>query len=735
MSSGGEVSVRFTSTEEAALWQSFSKLANAGKNVGTQLDGTNERAVKLSASLASFARQIQRIPTGGVETLATKLERVRDLLSKGAITPEQAASAETKFRADDAAAQSKSRDESLAPLKQFAARQVEMDVTPLERAQVAWSKLREAAANGLLTEQQLTRASIRVQREYQAAVEQVAAAQRKAAEAAGQGLTVEQYEAQTRAIREADADLTQFAERIKRIDETPARRLTAQLARLDQALQRGKLTHDEYGRAAKRAQDTYQDELRQSEDAQRRTNTAADNSSESIASFATSMGTRLLGLVGVARTAQAVFDEMRQAADKAAQSVQSSREGLGALAQFDPSQFAGLQQQARELRAQGAADSIDAAAKMLFAMRSAGAEQGDIAAFAKMSKFGVVSDAAGMARSASALQTALGKDQAGTFADIVGRALTASKYTPATAEQLVQGAAKAGSFARTQGVGAESLLAGTAILSSAKGSAEEGGSRLAALLRQTSLNKQFRGQDLPDLIDSIAAKKLSPERLKKLLGDSEAIDAFQILSQQREQLRAAIGDFSSNRGRDPIQERLRMAASDPSIAAAARLRETEGRLEVAREPVGVSRTALATRFAEEQIKVQNSRLDPISKGVLSYGLSATEYVGSAAPEAMNRKLSQGRWSPDSAFSLGLSMASRPRDTERVSAPQRRERVERDAARDEAAMREQRELARQMSAAAEAQRRAAQAIEQAVAPRPRVDRWGPSAQAQHARPAE
>jgi len=258
-------------------------------------------------------------------------------------------------------------------------------------------------------------------------------------------------------------------------------------------------------------------------------------------------------------------------------------------------------------------------------------------------------------------------------------------------------------------------------------------------LRQTSLNKQFRGQDLPDLIDSIAAKKLSPERLKKLLGDSEAIDAFQILSQQRDQLRAALADFASNRGRSPIQERLRMAASEPSIAAAARLRETEGRLEVARVPLGVASLQTREQITRERLVVDQSRANVVGQGVMQAALSAVGTAADYMPQQAQRSLGRLRegqistivedslsrnFGPVLSTMLGLGRGG-----------SQRERPERDNVRDEAALREQRELARQMSAAAEAQRRAAQAIEQAVAPRPRVDRWGPSAQAQHARAAE
>lgn len=784
MSSGGEVSVRFTSTEEAALWQSFAKLVNAGKNAGAQLENTSGKAVKLSGSLAAFAREIQRIPTAPVDTLATKLQKVQDLLAKKVITPEMAKAAEAKFAAEDSAAkkaqadsqaamqkkiadeaaaanlkvlqaqaasskriadaEAKAREERLAPLRRFADEQVKLDATPVERAQAAWHKLREAVAAGLMTEQQFVRASSRVHAEYAATIEKAAEAQRKAAQArvpagpdpmAPDPASLAAWNEQVRATKQADAELQSFVERVKKLDETPAQRLAAQMGRLDQALSRGKLSQDEYGRAAKRAQDTYQDELRQSEEGQRRVNQSTASAGQSVSQFAEGMAGRLVGLFSVARAATAIFQEMKQAADDAGRSVQTSREGLGALAQFDPSQFAGLQQQARDLRAQGAADSIDAAAKMLFAMRSAGAEKGDVATFAQMSKFGLVSDAAGMARSASALQTALGKDQAGTFTDIVGRALTASKYTPATAEQLVQGAAKAGSFARTQGVGAESLLAGTAILSSAKGSAEEGGSRLAALLRQTSLNKQFRGMDLPQLVDSIEARKLSPERLKKLLGDSEAIDAFQILSQQRDQLRTALADFASNRGRDPIAERLRMAQSDASIAAAARLREAEGRLEVARVPLGVQRTELATRIATGKANIEQANTNALFKGIGGAALSTSEAIYAAAPEFANRATDvQQR---PRTFMSGLTFGGNVGMgfTPQTQAGPQREQSRRDSIRDEAAIREQREAVRQMREAAEAQKRAAQALSDAVQPRARYDRWGPSAQAQHSRAAE
>lgn len=753
MSAGdSEVSVNFMSKGEAAVWQAFQKLVNAGQNAANVLQDAGGKATKLSSSLASFAKEIQRIPTQGVDTLATKLQKVQELLAKKVITPELAAAAEKKFRSEDEATKARQKDESLAPLKRFAEEQVKIDTTPLEKAQASWHRLREAVANGLMTEQQFARASSRIHSEYAASVAKTAEAQQRLQQAKATAgpdpmtpdpASLAAWNEQVRAIKAADDEMKRFADDVRRVNATPAERLTAQMTRLNAALRSGKLSQEDFGRASRRAQEEYRDELRKTEGAQ-------GGVSQSFDSLATGIASRLVGMVGVARMVQAVLGEMKQAADDAARSVQTSREGMGALAQFDPSQFGDLQKQARDLRSQGAADSIDSAAKMLFAMKSAGAEKSDIDTFAKLSKFGVVSDSAGMARSASALQTALGKDQAGTFADIVGRALTASKYTPATAEALVQGAAKAGSFARTQGVGAESLLAGTAILSSAKGSAEEGGSRIAALLRQTSQNKKLRGLDLGELVDTIAAKNLPPEKLTKMLGDSEAIDAFQILSRQREDLRKAMADFASNRGRDPIAERLRMAESDPAIAAAARLREAEGRLEVARVPLGVERTSLQSTIEAARLRVEKTQGSDTERGLKNALLTGLQVAGGIVPTAVQNTIAGKATGTGFLDSFTTDMLGR-----RMSLPGNTNSAfgalmqsafptgERSAIADTPSFigmmrgffsggtsvaREQMEAAKQM-------KEAAQALSEAVQPRQRVDRWGPAAQAQHSRAAE
>jgi hypothetical protein len=95
------------------------------------------------------------------------------------ITPEQAGAAEKRFTDEDAAGKARSRADELAPLRKFADEQVKLDSTPVERAQAAWLKLREAVAAGAMTEQQFVRASTRVHAEYAASVAKAAEALRE----------------------------------------------------------------------------------------------------------------------------------------------------------------------------------------------------------------------------------------------------------------------------------------------------------------------------------------------------------------------------------------------------------------------------------------------------------------------------------------------------------------------------------------------------------------------------
>jgi hypothetical protein len=99
--------------------------------------------------------------------------------------------------------------------------------------------------------------------------------------------------------------------------------------------------------------------------------------------------------------------------------------------------------------------------------------------FTQLRAAGIVEQPDIMARAAKTTITAMGEAETGTFRDLVSKAFGASKFSPALAEQLLEAASKSSVSAKGIGLSDEEILAATAVVSSAKGRAETGGTYFA----------------------------------------------------------------------------------------------------------------------------------------------------------------------------------------------------------------------------------------------------------------
>jgi len=228
-----------------------------------------------------------------------------------------------------------------------------------------------------------------------------------------------------------------------------------------------------------------------------------------------------LGMVGVSSAVYqviAAFREMEQVREEAASKQLTDRKSFGKLAQLAGSEeemkrFADAANRAYGI---GAGETRGQAAELVFSLQSAGAlDQLDL--FAQMEARGLVDDSGNMAKSATTLKTSMGEKETGNLRAIISKAFGASNFSPATAEKILEAASRSGVAAGEMGIADEEVLAATAILSKAKGNAEEAGTYQAQMMRTLLEKGAFKGKSLVDIIDEI-------DRMEK--GGADAAEIF-----------------------------------------------------------------------------------------------------------------------------------------------------------------------------------------------------------------
>lgn len=281
--------------------------------------------------------------------------------------------------------------------------------------------------------------------------------------------------------------------------------------------------------------------------------------------------------------------------EKAAQQAIRSRAGLGSLSQLAANEGntpaerraanARLIAEARGMVAKGAAVDENEAGALLFQLAGAGLNERDRGFAANIRAAGTLTNVGGAAEAYSALKTSLGESEVGTFREFMSKSLKAAGPAPGSFEQLPIAAAQSGGSAKALGVSDEFLLAATTILGKSSGSIEEGGTQLAAFLRQTEKSgmRGIEGVGGMALIDRIASLPESKQGLGGVLGDrSEAVQAFRTLRDNRAELQALMAGVSAAQGSDLAGEAAGLPDTDKQLRAAGVRVRAEGEAQVAR---------------------------------------------------------------------------------------------------------------------------------------------------------
>lgn len=316
-----------------------------------------------------------------------------------------------------------------------------------------------------------------------------------------------------------------------------------------------------------------------------------------LMSYATSM-------LSVSAAVGAVTSAMRAAreeADRLGQLQRTGGPGLGQLAQLaeTPAQMSRMVAEAQKTFASGGAKTIEQAAAMQFALESAGAG-GMRADFAQLQATGLVPDAQLMAESAAKLQKAFGAAKTGNLSRIVSTAFGAGKIGLGSAEQLLAGAAEAGTFGQRIGLSPEETAAAVSTISGALG--PEGAATAAEQLfknieMQGIVQKKRlkRGEGLQQYLNQIQALEKKGVPIGDILGNrGEAIVAYGLLTNPEGQqlFPQNMANIAQAQRENWMQTKLGLAAQIPENAGAIAAQTAENRAIAAGNLAGVRANAV-----------------------------------------------------------------------------------------------------------------------------------------------
>jgi hypothetical protein len=299
--------------------------------------------------------------------------------------------------------------------------------------------------------------------------------------------------------------------------------------------------------------------------------------------------------IGTATAAMQHHDKVRA---ESAQKQRAASAGLAELSQLavqtaNPEQtLQRLRDEARAAFGKGLGSSVSDAAGVIFSLDSAGiTEAADRELFIDLAANKVVGDSAGFAQAAAALQTAIGKQIAGSYRDIVSKAFAASAASPSRADELLTAAAQSGAAgtASRLGMNDAEVLAATALAARASGGASTGGTQVSSLLAALEKRGGFEGLSLSDAISQVQGMGLQGEELMSFLGRKEAVAGFSTLSKNLEEYNRVLESINAAPRSDVAGRAINLPSTVAEIEAALSAEEQTAKLENARVSLGTTR--------------------------------------------------------------------------------------------------------------------------------------------------
>lgn len=294
--------------------------------------------------------------------------------------------------------------------------------------------------------------------------------------------------------------------------------------------------------------------------------------------------------------------------ERISQNARSAKFGLGELAQLAATEGTTVaDKEAAQKRnvaeaeaafAAGAFTNLNEAGGTVFQLKSAGLSKADRDFAIGIRRTGALRNVGGTATAFAALETTLGKDKVGSFEDFLDQSIQASSIAPALANEIPQAAALSGGSARALGVDLPFLLAATARLGKARGSASAGGTDLASFLKQLEkaladpdVKKEYPqlvGKRGEELIDAFVALPAEARGFGGVLGDrAQAVQGGRAISLNREQLRADVAAIRRADQDNLASVTMQLPLVDPRQSASLLRQETENAREVAKTEAAI----------------------------------------------------------------------------------------------------------------------------------------------------
>lgn len=313
----------------------------------------------------------------------------------------------------------------------------------------------------------------------------------------------------------------------------------------------------------------------------------------------------------VARAAAHVLKESLAEARQEADDLRVAREGsggsrgqLGQLAN-SPEQLQSLLSRVDQLQRSGAASSLDVANRQVFAIESAGLG-GDFGTLQGIGRAGLVADIGNLATAIGTLRSAFGPDEVGSVQAIVSKALKAAEVAPGSVEDILTGAAQAGSRARAIGLKDEEVLSAVATVSQPLGGSERARTALNALFVAIEQNNLSRGS-LEATVAGIQGRVERGAPLKDVLGGSaEAAEAFRILKENAQAQRELLAGIEEANSGGKLQAALGLVSANEQLATDETQRETRGRRLAGLQDVGRLEQLRAAIIDQNDIVLQQA---------------------------------------------------------------------------------------------------------------------------------
>jgi hypothetical protein len=314
------------------------------------------------------------------------------------------------------------------------------------------------------------------------------------------------------------------------------------------------------------------------------------------------LATFALGLVSVAGGAAkiaAAFKKIREERERAAGKVSESEFAVGALSELtggDAQKLrAVINQSDAQLRAGGALTRTTSA-EFTYKLTASGQDR-DAALLTSF--FGTTADTTTLVAAISALQSAFQEPGAaegaiggaGTLKEVLTKGLLANVQFRAPSVKILTAAALGGSLSRSLGISDEAQIAATGLLSETldvRGELTKGGESLKTFASALLRSGQFKDiGGLEAIIREISGRGLSDPQKFKLLGDTSAVNAFNLLEAGLPKLVRVTQALQVGQTTDVVEDIIASRQQIPELIASRRRRASGAALEITRRPEAI----------------------------------------------------------------------------------------------------------------------------------------------------